>query len=99
MMPSLREVAFHCPLCAGPLIAWQSEAGVRTDCPHCLKPIYVPSSGKPINKNTFEEPHGLRRILQEVRDQEWESMRRKLKVSKAQNVWLEEELRKLREEV
>lgn len=99
MMPSLQETVFHCPLCAGPLIAWQTDAGQRTDCPHCLRSIYVPSSGEPVDKNTFEEPSGLRRILQEVRDQEWESMRRKLRVAKAQSAWLEEELRRVREEL
>lgn len=94
MMPSLAEIVFNCTLCKGPLIAWESDAGRTTDCPHCLKPLTIPSKDvEVVNKDTFCEPMGLRRILQEVRDSEWESIRRKLQESKARVVALEAELR------
>src|SRR3954468_6261258 len=77
MMPSLAEIVFNCPLCRGPLIAWETDAGRTTDCPHCLKPLSIPGTEVGIvDKDTFCEPMGLRRILQEVRDSEWESIRR-----------------------
>lgn len=98
-MPSLAEIVFTCPLCEGPLIAWETDAGRTTDCPHCLKPLAIPTKDVEIvNKDTFCEPRGLRRILQEVRDSEWESIRRKLQETKARVVVLEGELRQAREE-
>jgi DNA repair exonuclease SbcCD ATPase subunit len=98
MMPSLAEIVFNCTLCNGPLIAWETDAGRTTDCPHCLKPIAIPSNDVEIvNKDTFCEPMGLRRILQEVRDNEWENIRRKLQQSKARVASLEKELRESHE--
>jgi DNA repair exonuclease SbcCD ATPase subunit len=94
MMPSLAEIVFNCTLCNGPLIAWETDAGRTTDCPHCLKPLTIPTNDVEIvNKDTFCEPMGLRRILQEVRDSEWENIRRKLQESKARVAGLEAELR------
>lgn len=98
MMPSLAEIVFNCTLCKGPLIAWESDAGRTTDCPHCLKPLTIPSNDvEVVNKDTFCEPMGLRRILQEVRDSEWENIRRKLQESKGRVAALEAELRQVRE--
>jgi hypothetical protein len=99
MMPSLAEIVFNCTLCNGPLIAWETDAGRTTDCPHCLKPLTIPSKNvEVVNKDTFCEPMGLRRILQEVRDTEWENIRRKLQESKARVAALETELRHAREQ-
>jgi DNA repair exonuclease SbcCD ATPase subunit len=98
MMPSLAEIVFNCTLCNGPLIAWETDAGRTTDCPHCLKPLTIPTKDVEIvNKDTFCEPMGLRRILQEVRDSEWENIRRKLQESKARVAALEAELRQAHE--
>ncbi len=98
MMPSLAEIVFNCTLCKGPLIAWETDAGRTTDCPHCLKPLTIPAKDVEIvNKDTFCEPMGLRRILQEVRDTEWENIRRKLQESKGRVAALEAELREARE--
>lgn len=98
MMPSLAEIVFNCTLCNGPLIAWETDAGRTTDCPHCLKPLTIPSKDVEIvNKDTFCEPMGLRRILQEVRDSEWENIRRKLQESKGRVAVLEAELRQAQE--
>jgi len=99
-MPSLAEIVFNCTLCNGPLIAWETDAGRTTDCPHCLQPLLIPSKDVEIvNKDTFCEPMGLRRILQEVRDSEWENIRRKLQESKARVVALEGELRQAQEKL
>jgi DNA repair exonuclease SbcCD ATPase subunit len=99
MMPSLAEIVFNCTLCNGPLIAWETDAGRTTDCPHCLQPLTIPSTNvEVVNKDTFCEPMGLRRILQEVRDSEWETIRRKLQESKARVAVLEAELRAAREQ-
>jgi hypothetical protein len=99
MMPSLAEIVFNCTLCNGPLIAWETDAGRTTDCPHCLKPLTIPSNDVEIvNKDTFCEPMGLRRILQEVRDSEWENIRRKLQESKGRVTVLEAELRQAHEQ-
>lgn len=98
MMPSLAEIVFNCTLCNGPLIAWESDAGRTTDCPHCLKPLTIPSKNlEVVNKDTYCEPMGLRRILKEVRDTEWEIIRRKLQQSKGRVAALETELRQAKE--
>jgi uncharacterized Zn finger protein (UPF0148 family) len=99
MMPSLAEIVFNCPHCAGPLIARAGDGGRTTDCPHCHQSFAIPAQNEVINKETFSEPRGLRRILQEVRDSEWETIRRKLQETKGRVAALESEIVKLREEV
>lgn len=84
----LADISFECPNCAGPLIAEASYAGRTSECPHCYGAFEVPEAAA-INKNVFQEPIGLRRILQEVHDQEWEKMRRELKALRARNAELE----------
>lgn len=88
---AVADISFQCPYCAGPLIAEAAHSGLRTDCPHCYRGIEVPK-GEEINKNHFQEPFGLRRVLQQVRDQEWEIMRRELRTAKARNAKLEADL-------
>ncbi len=92
---NIADIAFQCPLCSGPLITEVAHAGQRFDCPHCYHEIEVPA-GETINKNQFQEPQGLRRLLREVRDREWENMRRELRTAKARNAELEAELGGLR---
>ncbi len=70
--------------------------GEVSECPHCFESIEVPASPA-VNKDKFMEPPGLRRILQEVRDREWEHMRRKLRTSRAQITQLEKDLHAARE--
>jgi chromosome segregation ATPase len=65
--------------------------GESSECPHCFDPIEVPHADT-INKDKFVEPPGLRRILNQVRDREWEHMRRKLRAAKAQINQLEAQL-------
>jgi chromosome segregation ATPase len=50
-----------------------------------------------VNKDVFCEPMGLRRILQDVRDAEWEAIRRKLQESRSRVAGLEREIKALRE--
>ena len=45
-----------------------------------------------IDKNRFEEPLGLRRILLEIKNVEWEKMRRKLHDARARIAELERAL-------
>lgn len=88
---AVADISFQCPHCAGPLIAEAAHVGLRTECPHCYRGIEIPK-GVEINKNHFQEPLGLRRVLQQVRDQEWEIMRRELRAAKARNAKLEADL-------
>jgi len=88
-----KEIFFACPLCTQPLVARLAEAGQEADCPHCFKLIRLPSSSvEVIDKNRFEEPFGLRRILLEIRNVEWEKMRRKLHEARARIAELERQL-------
>jgi DNA repair exonuclease SbcCD ATPase subunit len=91
-MPALNDIAFECPQCEGPLIAEAAHAGIATDCPHCYESIEVPE-GHRVNKGSYVEPLGLRRILEQVRDHEWEAHRRKLRVALAHVSELEGKLR------
>src|SRR3954453_17649399 len=88
-----KEIFFACPLCSQPLVARLAEAGHEADCPHCFQQIRLPSSSvQVIDKNRFEEPLGLRRILLEIRNVEWEKMRRKLHEARARIAELERQL-------
>jgi DNA repair exonuclease SbcCD ATPase subunit len=91
-MPALNDIAFECPECEGPLIAEAAHAGLATDCPHCYRSIEVPK-GHRVNTGSYVEPLGLRRILEQVRDHEWEAHRRKLRVALAHVSELEGRLR------
>jgi chromosome segregation ATPase len=82
------DISFLCPHCAGPLITEAAHSGMQTDCPHCFHVIQVPE-GETIDKSKFIEPIGLRRTLKEVRDQEWEIHRRKLREALKRNQELE----------
>ncbi len=92
-MPAPSDIAFECPACDGPLIADAAHAGLTLDCPHCFQPLVVPK-GHAVSKGSYVEPLGLRRILEQVRDHEWEAMRRKLRVALAQASEMEGLLRR-----
>ncbi len=66
----------------------RSHVGQNAECPHCFGAIQVPES-MVVNKDRLLEPPGLRRILKDVRDQEWERLRRKLVAAKARIAELE----------
>jgi chromosome segregation ATPase len=85
------DITFECPQCKGPLIVERDHIGHVLECPHCLEGITVPR-GKIVNKDRFQEPPGLRRLLGEIRDREWEELRRKHQVAKGRVVQLETEL-------
>ncbi len=70
--------------------------GRQFDCPHCFETISVPDAAT-VNKDKFIEPPGLRRILKEVQDREWEHMRRKLRAAKSQVTYLEKALKEAKE--
>jgi chromosome segregation ATPase len=72
-------------------MAEEAHVGINCDCPHCFAQLEVPS-GDAVNKDRFVEPMGLRRLLKDVRDKEWEILRRKLKASHARTAELEAEL-------
>jgi chromosome segregation ATPase len=72
-------------------MAETAHVGLNCDCPHCFAQLEVPS-GDEVNKDRFVEPPGLRRLLKEVKDREWEILRRKLKASVARTAELESEL-------
>jgi DNA repair protein SbcC/Rad50 len=92
LMPNaLADIVFECPRCRGPIMVERTHVGQSSECPHCFDPIEVPEVAS-INKDKFVEPSGLRRILNEVRDREWERMRRKLRAAKAQIGQLEQQL-------
>jgi chromosome segregation ATPase len=91
-VPAVADIAFNCPRCRGPLVAEASFAGLASDCPHCFQPIEVPRR-PPLNKDLYDEPDGLRRVLREVRDREWETMRRKLHAIRNRAAELEGALR------
>lgn len=88
---SIADIVFNCPHCRGPIMVERVHIGEFSECPHCFESIQVPELSA-VNKDRFVEPPGLRRILQEVRDREWEHMRRKLRNSRAQIVQLEKDL-------
>ncbi len=90
-MPKVTDISFDCPHCHGPLMADSSHVGMTCDCPHCYAQFQVPD-GSEVNKDKFVEPQGLRRVLKQVRDQEWEMLRRKLRAAKAHSAELEVEL-------
>ena len=90
-MPAIADISFDCPHCKGPLMAETAHVGLNCDCPHCFAPLEVPS-GDAVNKDRFVEPPGLRRLLKEVKDREWEILRRKAKASIARIAELESEL-------
>lgn len=71
-----------------------SHVGMTCDCPHCYAQFQVPDAGA-VDKDKFVEPQGLRRVLKQVRDQEWEMLRRKLRAAKAHNAELEAELHRV----
>lgn len=68
-----------------------AHIGITCDCPHCYAQFKVPEAST-VNKEKFVEPKGLRRVLKQVRDQEWEMLRRNLRAAKAHGVELEAEL-------
>jgi chromosome segregation ATPase len=90
-MPALSDIAFECPNCNGPLMAQVAHAGLACECPHCYVQLEVPE-GNEVNKDSFVEPPGLRRVLKQVRDREMEIIRRKFIGSKARVAELEAEL-------
>ncbi len=65
--------------------------GHSSECPHCFEAIEIPHESV-VNKEKFVEPPGLRRMLREVRDREWEHMRRKLRNFRARIEQLEKHL-------
>lgn len=69
-----------------------SHVGMTCDCPHCYAQFQVPDMSSVVDKDKFVEPQGLRRVLKQVRDQEWEMLRRKLRAAKAHTAELEAEL-------
>src|SRR5215216_4597311 len=81
-MPGLADIAFECPHCKGPLMAEASYEGMLFECPHCYAQLQVPG-GEAVNKDRFIEPAGLRRLLEQVRDKEWEALRRKQSAGRA----------------
>lgn len=72
-------------------MAEASHVGMTCECPHCYAQLEIPS-GDIVNKDKFVEPRGLRRVLKQVQDQEWEMLRRKLRAAKAHSAELEAEL-------
>lgn len=94
-MPALPDISFDCDHCDGPLMAEVAHEGLSAECPHCYRGILVPS-GRAVNKETFIEPSGLRRILLEIRNREWESMRRRLRNAEQRTAQLEAELASIR---
>lgn len=93
-MPTVSDISFDCPHCQGPLMAELSHVGLTCDCPHCYAQFQVPDV-RVVDKEKFVEPQGLRRVLKQVRDQEWEMLRRKLRAAKAYNAELEAELHRV----
>lgn len=81
MVSPLADIVFDCPLCHQPVIVEKALAGVAVSCPHCAEVIEAPADVPAVNKEIFLEPPNLRRVLSEVRDREWEEMRRKLRDS------------------
>ncbi len=75
-------------------MAERSHVGMTCDCPHCYAQFQVPDVSA-VDKDKFVEPQGLRRVLKQVRDQEWEMLRRKLRAAKAHNAELEAELHRV----
>jgi chromosome segregation ATPase len=92
------DVAFSCPRCNGHLIVERQLVGRDLDCPHCLQEIRIPNL-RMINKDKFVEPPGLRRILQDVRDREWEDLRRKHQQSRGRVEELEAQVKVVHEEL
>ena len=72
-------------------MAAADHVGLSCECPHCYSQLQVPEAAA-VNKDSFVEPPGLRRVLREVRDREWEAFRRKLKAAHARVSELETEL-------
>lgn len=85
------DLVIHCPFCKRPIIFEQIRTGEEAQCPHCYATIPLPD-GDPINKETYLEPKGLRRILREVRDREMEGFRRRLEDSRRQVARLQQQL-------
>jgi len=71
-----------------------SHVGLTCDCPHCYAQFQVPDVST-VDKEKFVEPQGLRRVLKQVRDQEWEMLRRKLRAAKEHSAELEAELHRV----
>lgn len=67
------------------------HVGLACECPHCYAQFQVPDATT-VNKDRFVEPPGLRRVLREIKDREWEVFRRKLKTARTRISELEAEL-------
>nr|MDQ3621864.1 hypothetical protein [Verrucomicrobiota bacterium] len=90
-MSAVTEFVMECPHCKQPIIFEQKRTGQESRCPHCYQTIPL-LEGEPINKETYHEPKGLRRILREVRDREMEGFRRRLEESRRHAARLQQQL-------